>query len=306
MTDTRARLFGLPRNLVAILAMLAGAACLAGNHSLVRFVADEVGALETSALRFLWAVPLMLPWLIRSRGQVLKTNRHGMHFLAALTTVASTLFLFAGLALLPLAFATSLSFSAPLFAAVMAILILKERVNAARWTAIAVGFAGVLIILRPGVAPVSPASVLPLGFALAYAFWFILMRRLGSSESKATTTIYQTVWSALLLTLIALPEWQWPSWDATWRSAAMAGLGTSAIFLVAWAFDLAEASLVAPFDYIRLPMITLIAYLAFGEVPDLFTILGALVIVVATLASARLASRARPAGRLDSRPPATG
>ena len=67
MTDARTHIFGLPRTLVAILAMLAGAACLAGNHALVRFVADEVGAIETSALRFLWALPLMLPWLIRSR-----------------------------------------------------------------------------------------------------------------------------------------------------------------------------------------------------------------------------------------------
>ena len=289
MSKTRTHILTLPRTPIAILAMLAGAACLAGNHALVRFVADEVGALETSALRFLWALPLMLPWLIRSRFRVLHTRRHGLHFLAGFTTFASTLFLFAALAVLPLAFATSLSFTAPLFAGVMAIVILRERVTPARWTTIIVGFAGVLIVLRPGVAPVSPASVLPLGFALAYAFWFILMRRLGGSESKATTTIYQTLWSALLLTLIALPGWQWPSWEATWRSAAMAGLGTAAIFLVAWAFDLAEASIVAPFDYVRLPMIAIIAYLAFGEVPDLFTILGALVIVGATLVSARLA-----------------
>ena len=202
MSKTRTHILGLPRTPIAILAMLAGAACLAGNHALVRFVADEVGALETSALRFLWALPLMLPWLIRSRFRVLHTRRHGLHFLAGFTTFASTLFLFAALAVLPLAFATSLSFTAPLFAGVMAIVILRERVTPARWTTIIVGFAGVLIVLRPGVAPVSPASVLPLGFALAYAFWFILMRRLGGSESKATTTIYQTLWSALLLTLI--------------------------------------------------------------------------------------------------------
>ncbi|MEP4378336.1 MAG: DMT family transporter [Alphaproteobacteria bacterium] len=291
MTDQRTHIFGLPRTLVAILAMVIGAACLAGNHGLVRSVADEVGALETSALRFLWALPLMLPWLIRSRGRILHTRRHGLHFLAGVMTVTSTLCLFAALSLLPLAFATSLSFTAPLFAAVLAIVILKERVNAARWLTIAVGFAGVLIILRPGVAPVSPASILPLGFAVAYAIWFILMKRLGSTEEKTTTTFYQTAWSALLLTLIALPAWQWTSWETTWRAAAMGGLGTAAIFLVAWAFDLAEASLVAPFDYIRLPLMALIAYLAFGEVPDLFTIIGALVIVGATLASARLGTR---------------
>lgn len=290
------RILGLPRTVVAMLAMVTGAACLAANHALVRSVADEVGALETSALRFLWAVPLTLPWLLRDRGRVLRTRRHGMHFLAGAVTVASTVSLFAGLALMPMAFVTSLSFTAPLFATVMAIFMFRERVNAARWAATLVGFAGVLIILRPGMAPIQPAAILPLAYAFAYALWFLMMKRLGQTESTATITVYQTLWSAFLLTLIALPEWQMPSWEAAWRSAAMAGLGTSAIFLVARAFDLAEASLIAPFDYVRLPMIALIAFIAFGEVPDIFTIVGALVIIGATLYSARREARDRSAG----------
>ncbi|MBT3400267.1 MAG: DMT family transporter [Rhodospirillaceae bacterium] len=287
MTDTRAHIFGLPRTVVAILAMLGGSACLAANHALVRDVADEVGSFETSALRFLWAVPLTIPWLLRNRGRVLHTRRHGMHFLAAVITVVSTILLFSGLALMPLAFVISLTFTAPLFATLMAIFMFGERVRIARWAAIFVGFAGVLIILRPGVVPVEAAAILPLGYAFVYALWFLLMKRLGSTESTVTITVYQTLWSALLLTLIALPEWQLPSWDAAWRSAGMGVLGTTAIFLVARAFDLADASLIAPFDYIRLPMIALIAFIAFGEIPDIFTIIGVTVIIGATLYSAR-------------------
>lgn len=300
MTDTPRpeRVFGLPRTTVAILAMVSGAACLAANHALVRSVADEVGALETSALRFLWAVPLILPWLLRNRGQILRTRRHGMHFLASAVTVFSTISLFGGLALMPMAFVTSLTFTAPLFATVMAIFMFRERVDAARWVATLIGFAGVLIILRPGVAPLQPAAALPLIYAFVYALWFLMMKRLGQTESTTTITIYQTLWSALLLLLIALPTWQTPSLEALWRSAAMAALGTSAIFLVARAFDMAEASLLAPFDYIRLPMIAIIAFFAFGEVPDLFTVIGALVIIGATLYSARRGTRS--VAQLDS------
>tara|TARA_A100001037_G_C15110779_1_gene618851 strand:+ start:22 stop:705 length:684 start_codon:yes stop_codon:yes gene_type:complete len=227
-----------------------------------------------------------------------------MHFLASAVTVLSTTSLFAGLALMPMAFVTSLSFTAPLFTTVMAIFMFRERVDAARWAATLIGFAGVLIILRPGVAPFQPAAILPLVYAFVYALWFLMMKRLGQTESTTTITIYQTLWSALLLTLIALPEWQTPSWEAVWRSAAMGLLGTSAIFLVARAFDMAEASLLAPFDYIRLPMIAIIAFLAFSEVPDLFTVVGALVIIGATLYSARRG--ARSAAKLDSHGHGTG
>jgi drug/metabolite transporter (DMT)-like permease len=281
----------LPRPVWGCIAMAAGAACLAGNHSLVRVVAAEVGALETSALRFLWALPMMLPWMLRGKGNVLRTRRHGMHFVAAALTVVTTVALFFGLAQLPLALVTSLNFSAPLFTTLLAVLLLKERVGIARWAATLVGFSGVLIILRPGLGAFDPAALLPIFSAFTLAFWYLALKRLGASESTATITVYQTLWAALLLTLLALPGWQTPSASALVMSVAMAALGTGAIFLMARAFDLADASLLAPLDYARLPFITLIAFFAFGEIPDLFTIAGAVVIVGAAIFMARREAR---------------
>ncbi|MFB3102210.1 MAG: hypothetical protein ACE1ZV_02995, partial [Alphaproteobacteria bacterium] len=79
--------FGIPQPVLAALSMMLGAAALAANHSLVRVVTEELHPLEASALRFLWAVPIMLPWLLRGRGTVLRTRRHGLHLATAGLTV---------------------------------------------------------------------------------------------------------------------------------------------------------------------------------------------------------------------------
>lgn len=293
-------LAGIPRPVLGALSMAFGVACLAGNHSLVRVMAEDMHPTQIAALRFAFAVPLLLPWILRNPA-VLRTRRHALHFGAALLTVATTATLFLALSLLPLALATALNFSAPLFTTILAALLLKERVEGLRWAATLVGFTGVLIVLRPGFGDGNPAALLPVGSALLLAFWFLSLRRLGASESTATVTIYQTLWAAPLLVLLALPFWQAPDWRMIFYGVVLAALGTAAIFFMARAFELADASLVAPFDYARLPCIALIAYFAFGEVPDIFTIVGGAVIIGAAIFIARreaLAKEAAPPDRV--------
>ena len=266
------------RPLAAAIMMVLGAAALAGNQSLVRVVTDELHPFQVSALRFLFAVPIMLPWILRDNGRVLHTRRHGLHFVAAVLTVVMTAALFVALALLPLAETIALNFTAPAFTVIIAAVLLKERVDRARQIATVVGFIGVLIILRPGIIETQPVALLPILYALLLAFWFITIKRLGATESTMTVTVYQTLWSAVMLLLVSIPVWQTPSWHAVLVSVAMAGFGTASIFLMGRAFEMADASLVAPFDYSRLPIIAVIGFLAFDEVPDLFAVLGAIVI----------------------------
>lgn len=283
--------FGIPQPVLAALSMMLGAAALAANHSLVRVVTEELHPLEASALRFLWAVPIMLPWLLRGRGTVLRTRRHGLHLATAGLTVVMTVAFFIALSQMPLAEATALNFTAPLFTTIIAALMLKERVEFARWGATVIGFIGVLIILRPGFADIPPVALLPMFGAFLLAWWFIAVKRLSATESTATITIYQTLWSALLLTLIAVPVWITPTWATLGYSAAMGGLGTTGIIFTSRAFSMAEASIVAPLDYVRLPFIAIVAYIAFGEVPDGLSIVGALIITASAIYIVRRAAR---------------
>jgi drug/metabolite transporter (DMT)-like permease len=283
-------LLGIPRPVLAALSMMLGVGALAANHSLVRVVAEELHPLEISALRFLWAVPLMLPWLLHGRGVSLRTRRHGLHFVTAMLTVIMTAAFFIALSRMPLAEATALNFTAPLFTTIIAALLLKERVELARWGATVIGFVGVLIILRPGFADTPLVAVLPVFGAFLLAWWFIAVKRLSATESTATITIYQTLWSSALLTLIAVPVWTVPSWPILGYSAAMAGLGTTGIIFTSRAFSLAEASIVAPLDYVRLPFIAVIGFLAFGEIPDGISVLGALIITASAIYIVRRAA----------------
>ncbi|NNE82599.1 MAG: DMT family transporter [Alphaproteobacteria bacterium] len=278
MNNSDKTLFGISRPVLAALLMMLGMGALALNHSLVRIVAAELHPYQVSALRFLWALPLMLPWLLRGRGVVLKTRRHGLHFATSMLTVIMTASFFVALAEMPLAEATALNFTAPLFTTIIAALLLKERVEFARWGATVIGFIGVLIILRPGFAEIPLVALLPLMGAFLLAWWFIGVKRLSATESTATITIYQTLWSALVLTVIALTVWVTPSWEMLGVSAAMGVLGTTGIVCTSKAFSMAEASNIAPLDYLRLPFIALIAFFAFGEVPDGLSVIGALII----------------------------
>jgi len=298
-------LFGLSRPVLAALSMMLAAFALSANHSLVRVVTAELHPFEASALRFLWALPIMAPWLLRGRGVVLRTRHHGLHFTTAVLTVIMTASFFVALSRMPLAEATALNFTAPLFTTLIAAWLLKERVGLARWGATVVGFIGVLIILRPGFAEIPPVALLPTFGAFLLAWWFIAVKRLSATESTATITIYQTLWSALLLSLIAIPVWVTPSWETLGYSAAMGALGTTGIIFTSRAFSLAEASIVAPLDYVRLPFIAVVAYLAFGEVPDGISILGALVITASAIFIVRRAAvaervRREPGGMRSS------
>lgn len=275
--------FVIPQPVLAALLMMLGMGALAANHSLVRVVAAELDPLEVSALRFLWALPIMLPWLLLRRGAVLRTQRHGLHFVTAMLTVVMTVAFFIALSQMPLAEATALNFTAPLFTTIIAALLLKERVEFARWGATVIGFVGVLIILRPGFANTPLVAVLPVLGAFLLAWWFIFVKRLSATESTATITIYQTLWSALVLTAMAVPVWVTPTWTTLGFSVAMGGLGTTGIICTSRAFSMAEASAIAPLDYLRLPFIALIAYLAFGEIPDGVSVIGALIITASAI-----------------------
>lgn len=290
MTSGDKTLFGIPQPVLAALSMMLAAFALAANHSLVRVVTAELHPFEASALRFLWAVPIMLPWLLRGRGAVLRTRRHGLHFATAVLTVIMTASFFVALSRMPLAEATALNFTAPLFTTVIAAWMLKERVGLARWGATVIGFIGVLIILRPGFIEIPPVALLPTFGAFLLAWWFIAVKRLSATESTATITTYQTLWSALLLTLIAVPVWVTPTWETLGYSAAMGGLGTTGIIFTSRAFSLAEASIVAPLDYMRLPFIAIVGYLAFGEIPDGISVVGALIITASAIFIVRRAT----------------
>ncbi len=182
------------------------------------------------------------------------------------------------LSMTPLALVQALGFTAPLFATVLAIFILGERVRLRRWTALIAGFIGALIIIRPGIQPIDTGSLLTLGSAAVWGFTLITIKILSRTDSAVTITAYMVLLMSPLSLLLALYYWTWPD-PATWMWLVVCGVsGTVAQLLMAQSFRVADATVVLPFDFTKIVWGALIGYLAFGEVVDLWTWIGAAVI----------------------------
>ena len=219
-------------------------------------------------------------------------------------TTATALLWFSSLSLLPLAQAVSLNFTAPLFATIGAALFLGETVRVRRWTATAIGFAGVLIIVRPGIAEMAPAMALPLLAAATMTISVLFLKVLTRTDSAPTILLYMNVLPLPFLLVFASFVWQPPSLFAWGIAVAMGALGVLSHFFFTRAFSVADASYVIPFDYLRLPFIAVIAFFAFGEVSDLWTWVGAGVIAGSAIYIARreatLAEQARASSNVSS------
>jgi drug/metabolite transporter (DMT)-like permease len=277
--------------------MTAASLGFAAMNVLVREASHELEPVQVAFFRNLFAALFMLPWLMRMGVRhSLPTANLKLHLLRAAIGLCGMLAWFYSVALLPLAQAVALNFTVPLFATIGAALILGEIVRARRWSATLVGFLGVLIILRPGTGDVTLTTLLPVLAAVFMACSIMVVKTLSGRDSPGAIVL----WANLLLTPLslipALFVWRWPSLEV-WL--LLAGIGACAVIAHIWltrAYARADASAVLPFDYTRLPFIALFAFLLYGEVPDVWTWVGAAVIAASTFYIARREAQVARAG----------
>jgi drug/metabolite transporter (DMT)-like permease len=191
----------------------------------------------------------------------------------AFLTVATVLF-FAAIATIPIADALALLFGYPLLVTVLSPFVLGEKVAPRSWIAVAIGFVGILVILRPGFIALEWGSVFSLAAGAAYSAYFLATRRLSGTAHPLVTLAYTAVFGAVALTLGAPAYWVTPSIEDL---PFLAGIGLSAAaghFLLILAFERAPASVLAPFGYAEIVMATAIGYFFFGDFPDRWTWIG--------------------------------
>lgn len=283
--------------------MVLYAACFAGMTAIVRHASKEVHPIEIAFVRNLAGFLFMVPLIARIGPATLRTQRFGMHTLRALSGIAAMFLLFTALAHIPIAETTALMFTTPLFATVGAALILKETVRARRWTATAIGFVGAVVILRPGEAMLAWPALFALGSAACIASSMLLVKSLSRTEPPETVVFYVS----LLMTIMSLPPallvWTWPSTEMWLWMAAVGIVSTVGQIGMTRAFAAAEASAVLPFDFSRLLFAAAIGFVAFGELPDLWTWVGAGMIFAAVLYTAHREAKVAKAERAKTPPP---
>jgi drug/metabolite transporter (DMT)-like permease len=268
----------IPASLRGAVLILASTLFFSAMHGGIRHVATDLHPFEVAFFRNLFGLVAILPLFGRSGLAVLRTTRLRLHALRGGLQVIAMLSFFTALTLAPLAEVSALSFTAPLFASLGATLFLGEVMRLRRWSALIVGFLGALIIIRPGLEAINLGTLLVLFASALWATAMLVIKTLGRTESSITTTAYMGLFLTPLSFLPALFVWQWPSWEQLAWLVAIGALGTFGHLAMAQAFKEAEATAVLPFDFTRLIWASVIGYLAFAEIPDLFTWIGGIVI----------------------------
>ena len=281
------------------LLMFGMSSAVALDTAVVRLVVEELHPFEIAFFRTLFSLLFLLPWLWRGGLAALATRRLPMHVVRAAGKLAALVAFFYAVSLMPLAEVTAVMFAMPLFAAIGAWMFLGEAMRPVRLTATLLGFAGVLVVVRPGTDLFGIGAFAAVGAALGLASVALIVKYLARFERSRTIVFWNFLVMTPMAALIAIPVWQWPSWTALAWLILQGLLGMVAQLCFARAVQLGDASTLMPLDFLRLPIVAGIAYLAFGEIPGLWTWLGAGVIFAATVVLLR--DEARSGAPIDSR-----
>ncbi len=288
----------------AALLMLAATAITSVQSSLIRLVADRgIHPFEIAFFRSAFGFATVAAWVLWNTRSWPRSGMIGSLSMSSVFHATAMLTFFYGVSVMPLSDSAALTFTAPLFGTIGAAVFLGERVQARRWIAIAIGFVGVIIVLRPGSVPFSPGAALVLISTVAFAGVTVLVKKMSATERTTTVVFYQSLFVSILTIPPAIAFWTTPPMGSFVLLVALGVLSTLGWLCFTRAFALADASAILPLEFTRLPFIAVLGYAMFGEVPDRWVWIGAAVIFGSTLyiahrenAAARKAKREEGAG----------
>ncbi|WP_375411937.1 DMT family transporter [uncultured Bradyrhizobium sp.] len=267
--------------------ILASTVFLGCSDVTAKYLSATLPSIEIAWMRFLVFASIMVPAMLpRSPLYALQTGRPGLQVLRGIALLGSSLFFISGLRFLPIAEASATGFIAPLFVTALSIAFLGEKVGVRRWLATAFGLIGVLIILRPGSGAFHPAAFFPLASALAWACTLIMTRMMSGREHAITTMTYSSIAGVCIVSVLVPFVWVTPSWHDILFGIFIGIASTAGQWIVVLAFRYADASVLAPFSYTQLVWVSILGFLIFGEVPDVWTVTGAAFIVASGLYTA--------------------
>ena len=252
-------------------------------HGLVRFVSEVLPPFQIAFFRNIFGLAFLLPLLMRSRFAILRTKQIGLHALRGVINMAAMLMFFTALAISPIAKVTALGFTAPIFMAILAVLVLGERFRIYRWSAIFLGFVGMLIILRPGLVAIDTGALLVIGSAALWAVAMIIIKIQSRTESSLTIVAYMGIFLGVFSIAPAVWVWQ-PFGLQTLGFMVLIGLfGSIAQMAISESLKETDSTALMPFDFLKLIWTAMIGVWFFSEIPDIYTWIGATVIFLSGL-----------------------
>jgi drug/metabolite transporter (DMT)-like permease len=276
----------IPRRLRGMLLMLAATLSIVAMNVTIREVAAQIHVFEIAFFRNLFGVLIFVPVLFRAEASPFRTRKLGLMTLRAALNIVAMLAFFYALTLIPLTDVTALSFTTPLFASVLAVVFLGETLSGRRWIGLVVGLTGALIILRPGVQEIGLGAAMVLLSSGTWACALMCIKVLTRTESALTIALYAALMQVPFAFVASLFVWVWPNWTELGLLALLGALGGFAQLCLSQAFRDADTTLVLPIDFTKLIWAGIAGYLLFAEIPDIWTVVGAVVVFAAVFSMA--------------------
>lgn len=282
-------------SLIGVLCAVGASIFFSFNDMAIKFLSGGYALHQVVLIRSIIGMVFLFLILVPFEGgfRNLKTKRLGIHIFRGLCVVFANMTFFLGLAAMPLADAVAIFFISPLVITVFSVIFLRETVGPRRWAAVGVGLLGVIIMMRPGSESFQVAAFLPLAAAFGYAALHILTRKIGMTETATTMAFYIQLTFIMVSGLMGLAigdgrfagssdpsldfllrAWIWPDFSDVWVFLVVGIGSTFGGYLISQAYRVAEAGLVAPFEYIAMPMAIFWGVIVFDEWPDLVAWIG--------------------------------
>jgi drug/metabolite transporter (DMT)-like permease len=255
-----------------------------------REAARELSVFQIMLLRSTLGLAMLWP-LVHAAGGLgaVRTERLPQHALRNAIHYAAQYGWFVALSLIPLAQVVSIEFTMPIWSAVLAICFLGERMSGRKWIAVLLGLVGVAVIVRPGAGEIDTGQLIALASAVGFAVSVVLVKSLTRTEAAVAISFWMLIVQSAIGLLPALLVWRWPSVHVWGWVVLVAFCGTYSHYCFARAMQHADATVVVPMDFLRVPLTALVGWLAYSERLDLFTLLGiALILAGNVLNLARL------------------
>lgn len=277
----------MPGNIRGIVWLSIGAFLFSVTDVIVKQLGKKFDPTELALFRYGIGMIILAPVFIKMGVAELKTQRIGLHIVRMTLAMAAQLGIFITVINMPLADATAIYFSKPLFTTVVAVIFISEVVSGRRWMATIVGFIGVVIMIQPGANTINPIALIAVASALAFATANVLIRVLARTEPPNRILFYYHIGGIIVFTGPAIWFWTMPAGIEWVLLISIAVLTTLGMTCFVRAFSAGEANAVGPIEYIRLIYAALFGYFLFNEIPSIWTGLGAILIVASAIYIAR-------------------
>jgi drug/metabolite transporter (DMT)-like permease len=283
MQEIYRRWLTLPGNVRGSLIVLLASLVAVLMTSLIKHLGQSIPVVEILFIRQILVLVIISPVILKNIDSVFRTRVLRLHVLRSSLSVIAMLTGFIAVVHLPLAEVTAISFVRTLFTTILAIFFLREVVGVRRWASVIVGFIGVLVIVRPETGNINIYALLAIVSAFFVSSINILMRKLSQIENSSTIMVYQSIFVTLAMAGPAIYLWVMPTLDEAFLILVIGGLMSLMQWCFIQAYKVGEAAAIAPMEYFRLLYAVVIGIVFFAEVPTLWTLGGAGIIIASTL-----------------------